>query len=142
MGAGSDQTSDRPDSGFDSNKDDSDEALKSAGIDRPLASHIRQASLRAVISEEDQHIQVLISKLYRTAQTKDPQFIARHFFTRMIYPERESATKHFCLNKAGCFFARFQKTQGLLQKNSCQFLAKNSMLWRQLWLSRKKLKNF
>ena len=99
MGAGSDQTSDRPDSGFDSNKDDSDEALKSAGIDRPLASHIRQASLRAVISEEDQHIQVLISKLYRTAQTKDPQFIARHFFTRMIYPERESATKHFCLKK-------------------------------------------
>ena len=69
MGAGSDQTSDRPDSGFDSNKDDSDEALKSAGTDRPLASHIRQASLRAVISEEDQHIQVLISKLYRTAQT-------------------------------------------------------------------------
>ena len=76
MGAGSDQTggSDRPDSGFDSNKDDSDEALKSAGVgtDRPLASHIRQASLRAVISEEDQHIQVLtyvISKLYKTAQT-------------------------------------------------------------------------
>ena len=42
----------------------------------------------------------------------------------------------------GCFFARFQKTQGSLQKNSNQFLAKNSTLWRQLWISRKKLKKF
>ena len=38
---------------------------------------------------------------------------------------------------SGLFFARFQKTQGRLQKNSSRFLAKNSRLWRQLWISRK-----
>ena len=43
---------------------------------------------------------------------------------------------------SGLFFARFQKTQGRLQKNSSRFLAKNSRLWRQLWISRKKTQYF
>ena len=38
---------------------------------------------------------------------------------------------------AGWFFAPFKKTQGRLQKNSRRFLAKNSRVWRQLWISRK-----
>ena len=38
----------------------------------------------------------------------------------------------------GLFFARFQKTQGHLQKNSSQLFAENSMSWRQLMMLRKK----
>ena len=40
--------------------------------------------------------------------------------------------------KSGLFFARFQKTQGHLQKNSSQLFAENSMPWRQLILLQKK----
>ena len=50
--------------------------------------------------------------------------------------------QHCQAHKLGLFFARFQKTQGRLQKSSTRFLAKNSRLWRQLWISRKKLNSF
>ena len=82
---------------------------------------------------------------YKNMALQRTTFVLRNLLVKICVHQlttHPNSNHQFGLTIQGCFLPVFKKTQGRLQKNSSRFLAKNSRLWRQLWISRKKLNSF